>query len=241
MIKYYLVPVLLSILFFVSIFIFSFQIVDRFADFVFDYFNLRKPPTDDSTWEQTKGIMLRVAEVGGSLILKGAILYLWMKINKYVVLIVLSPLFAIISEKTDTILTGTEFKTTVKEFISDIFRGVRIAIRNFFIEMSLIILGTILSFFVPLLSPFIALFLFIVSAYYYGFSMMDYIAERRRMNIKESVRFIRQRKGMAIGNGTAYLVLAFIPFLGIIFAPIMAAVSATISVCEEEEASVTEQ
>ncbi|MEM9023886.1 MAG: EI24 domain-containing protein, partial [Bacteroidota bacterium] len=47
-----------------------------------------------------------------------------------IVLIMMSPVLAHLSEKTEKILTGTDYPFSVDQLVRDIFRGVLIALRN---------------------------------------------------------------------------------------------------------------
>jgi CysZ protein len=92
-----------------------------------------------------------------------------------------------------------------------------------------------ITFIVPIFIPFTAILLFMVSAYYYGFSMLDYSNERKRLSVKNSIHYIQKHKGLTLGNGVVYQLIISIPFFGAIFAPITAVVAATISVFEMDE------
>jgi CysZ protein len=155
--------------------------------------------------------------------------YIFWTFNKYIALIVLSPLLALLSEKTESILTGREFPFSLKTFLSDILRGVTIAVRNALIETVIIVLCTLIGFVFPLVSPVLFFLTFIVSAYFYGFSMMDYVSERHRLTMSEGVRLIRKNRVLAIANGGLFDVLMKIPVFGITFAPILGCVGATIA------------
>lgn len=149
--------------------------------------------------------------------------------GKYITLILLSPLLALLSEKTEELLTGKKYPFNVIQFTRDIWRGILIALRNMFLEFA-VIAGSFILIFIPVIGFFVPLLLFIVSAYFYGFSMMDYTGERKKWSIRQSVAFIRRRKGTAIANGSVFAALLWIPFLGVIAAPVFAAVAATVSV-----------
>jgi CysZ protein len=69
---------------------------------------------------------------------------------------------------------------------------------------------------------------FFIESYFYGFSMMDYSCERHRLNMSESIHFIRQHRGMAIGNGMVFYLFMLIPILGWMLAPSYAVIAATI-------------
>ena len=87
----------------------------------------------------------------------------------------------------------------------DVVRGVLIAMRNLFIEIGYMVLVFILGLFIPFVGGLVgSIFLFFISAYFYGFSFIDYTNERRRLTVKQSVAFMRQNKGLAIANGFVF-------------------------------------
>lgn len=157
------------------------------------------------------------------------------KFSKYVILILLSPVFAFLSEKVDEKLTGKQYPFDLFQLIKDVFRGVLIALRNLTIELFLIAILTLSSFFAGPLAILLVPVLWLISSYFYGFSMMDYTSERRKYSISNSVQFVRKNKGIALGNGMMYSVFDMIPVVGIVFAPINAVVGATISIIEKEK------
>jgi len=149
----------------------------------------------------------------------------------YLIIILLSPVFAFLSEKTENILTNRNTPFNVRQFLKDIRRGVLLALRNLTIELLLTLALFILSF-IPIVGYFTTLILFLVSAYFYGFSFIDYTLERQRLDIQHSVRFIRSNKGLAIGNGFVFCLVLMIPFIGVSlagFIAIISVVAATIS------------
>lgn len=155
--------------------------------------------------------------------------FVFYRFQKYIILILLSPVLAFLSEKTEKVLTGNDYPFNMDQFVRDIWRGILIALRNMLIEFAFIIGCFILTFFLPILIPFSMLFLFGLGAYFYGFSMIDYASERRRLGISASVRFIRAHKGVAIANGGLFQVMLWIPYVGFVFAPIVGVVAATIA------------
>ena len=165
------------------------------------------------------------------LVLRLLFFLIYAYLGGYIIIILMSPVFALLSEKTENILTGTYTPFNVRQFLKDIRRGVLLAIRNLTIELLLTLALFILSF-IPVVGYFTAIVLFLVSAYFYGFSFIDYTLERQRLNIHSSVRFIRSNKGLAIGNGFVFCLVLMIPFIGVSiagFISIISVVAATIS------------
>ncbi len=155
------------------------------------------------------------------------------KFSKYLVLILLSPVFALLSEKVEEKITGIVLPFNTAQFLKDIVRGIVLAMRNLLIELALIAVFTIAGLFGGPFALLVVPILWLISAYFYGFSMMDYTCERRKMSISQSVDFVRQNRGLALGNGAMYLILEKIPFVGLCIAPINAVVSATTCILEE--------
>ena len=123
----------------------------------------------------------------------------------YIIIMLMSPVFAVLSEKTEGILTGNKYPFNGDQMMRDVVRGIMIAFRNMFIELGYMIVIFVLSFFIPILGGVIgAVILFFIASYFYGFAFIDYTNERRRLSLKQSVQFIRANKGLAIGNGIVF-------------------------------------
>ncbi|MDG1916060.1 MAG: EI24 domain-containing protein [Crocinitomix sp.] len=128
------------------------------------------------------------------------------KFTLYIVVIVLSPMLSYLSERIENILSGNKYKFNLKQLISDIKRGIRIAMRNIFWEyfFILIILG-VASFFGGTVKNILIFSIPIaIGFYFYGFAFLDYINERRRLNIQQSIYFVSKHKGLAIAIGSIY-------------------------------------
>ncbi len=178
-----------------------------------------KPP------ENIRQVMSDVLSIGLSFVLVQVIF----KATKYIVLIFMSPILAIISEKIDKIITGNKYPYNFKLLIHDIKRGIKIALRNMAIEYTLFLIWIIIamSFSIPML--YTRIVLVCIGFYFYGFAMLDYVNERRRLSIDESIAFVRKNRGLAIGIGSVFSLLFFIPFIGIVIAPVVAIAAATIA------------
>lgn len=163
--------------------------------------------------------------------LKILFFFVFSTLSKYILLIIMSPIMALLSERTEEIITGKVYPFHFGQFIKDIGRGVVIALRNMCIEFSFIFLGFFIMW-IPVIGWAYALFLIIVSYYFYGFSMIDYVSERRKMGISKSTSYVRKHKGLAIGNGFIFSLIFAIPFIGAIIAAVIAPVAACIAVMD---------
>jgi CysZ protein len=164
----------------------------------------------------------------GSLILWLAMMMFYFSLFKFFYLIVGSPVFAYLSEKTEAIIEGKDFPLDYGQLIKDSIRAVRIALRNALWQtvyaFSLLLLSVIPI--VGWVTPVIAL---MVEFYYYGFSMLDYSMERHKKSATESISYIGTHKGLAIGNGLVFYVMHLLPIVGWVLAPAYAVVAATLS------------
>ncbi len=156
--------------------------------------------------------------------------FLYTSIYRYVVLAILSPALAILSEKTDKIISGHNYPFRFKQFLKDILRGILIVIRNFFIELGFMILLFFVGY-VPLIGWASPVIMFFITCYFYGFSMIDYSNERYKLKVRDSVTFVRKNRGMAVANGMVFYFIFFcIPVVGFIVAPAYSVIAATIAV-----------
>lgn len=183
-----------------------------------------------------------------------------MKFAKYIVVVILSPLLSIISQIVEKKLTSNVYPFSLQQTLHDIKRGVRIAMRNVmweYIFFLIILIISAIGWEEVSQSPVFYL-TFVFGFFYYGFSFIDYVNERRRLDIDQSIHFIRRHKGLAIAIGSVYSLLILVPVdlgkmvdfsgfseapfytLGVVllqfilwmlasFAPILAIVAATIS------------
>lgn len=163
------------------------------------------------------------------IVIKILVWYLLGRYMKYLILIILSPLFAYVSEKTEEIITSNKYPFSIFQFMKDVMRGAGMAIRNMILETGIIIIAGIISFVLPVISPLILVVLFFVNSYFMAFNFFDYVAERKRMDIGHSIRYMRENKMTLLGFGVAYNIVSWIPLLDWVLAPISAAAGAVIA------------
>ena len=162
------------------------------------------------------------------LILNLILLLFYFSLFKYLFLIIGSPLFAYLSEKTESMIEGKEYPFSFKQLMKDIIRGIKLALRNMLWQTVYTVSILILSF-IPVIGWVTPLLALLVECYYLGFSMLDYSCERNKLSTAQSIGFIGRHKGLAIGNGMVFYLMHFIPILGWLLAPSYAVIAATIS------------
>jgi len=147
------------------------------------------------------------------LLLEITIAVLLMKFAKYLVVALLSPLLAKLSEKTENILTGNKYPWNFAQLVNDVRRAMRIIVRNMMWEYFFFLIILIVSFIGwenPTSSPIFYL-TFVIGFYYYGFAFLDYINERRRLTMDQSIAFMRENRGLGVVIGGVYSVLILVP------------------------------
>ncbi|MEI9935011.1 MAG: EI24 domain-containing protein [Ferruginibacter sp.] len=180
-------------------------------------------------WMQTiEGTWLRFLFIFGQVILQMVLMLFYFSLFKYLILIIGSPLFAYLSEKTEAIIEGKDLPFNFSLLLNDIKRGIRQASRNALWQTVYTITLLLLSF-IPLLGWITPLIALMTECYYLGFSMVDYSCERNKLSTSQSIAFIGEHKGLAIGNGIVFYLMHLILIVGWILAPSYAVIAATLS------------
>ncbi len=208
---YFAAPALIGLLLGVVIFSTAWGIADNIGGWLLSYY----------PWEWGSGTLLKIANVFGGLFVGAFGLIIF----KQLVIALSAPFMSMMSEQIEKKMAGSQgpgFK--LSKMLSDLVRGLRIALRNIsrelFFTLVLFLLGLI-----PVFSPFTTVAIFMVQAYYAGFGNMDFTLERHT-NVRESVRFVRQHKGLALGNGAVFL-LILMTVIGFLFALPLSTAAAT--------------
>ncbi|MEK7255392.1 MAG: EI24 domain-containing protein, partial [Bacteroidota bacterium] len=165
----------------------------------------------------------KIAQLFGGLL----VLAVGLLIFKQLVFVVTSPFMSLLSEKVENQLRGKPGggNWSPNQILSDILRGLRIALRNLIRELLATIFLLLLGLF-PLFTPFTTALIFILQAYYVGFGNMDFALERH-FRYRESIRFVHRHRALALGNGVVFLLL-LLTFIGFLFAISLGTVAATI-------------
>jgi CysZ protein len=173
-------------------------------------------------WEWGAEAFTTIAEVfGGILIIAlGLILY------KHIIMALSAPFMSPVSEKIEAHLKGGVHIHRETSFRAQLWRGVRINVRNLGMELLLTIPILILGL-IPIVGIISTLLLFLVQAYYAGFGNMDYTLERH-YKYAQSINFVQKNRGHAIGNGIVFMLFLLIPVLGVILVLPLSVTAATV-------------
>jgi CysZ protein len=172
----------------------------------------------------------------GNLSLWMVMMLSYFSIFKYLFLIVGSPVFAYLSEKTEAIIEGKDFPFSLSQLTNDIIRGIGIAGRNA-LWQAVYTVALLVACIFPIVGLIIPIIAVLNECYYYGFSMLDYSLKRHNTSVSESMFYVGNHKGLAIGNGLVFYAMHWLPVVGWVLAPAYAVIAATLSIypLKEEE------
>ena len=178
-----------------------------------------------------------IAEIIGAVL----IVALGLIVYKAVVMALSAPFMSPVSEKIEAHLRPGEHYYRNTDFNDQLWRGIRINARNLFREL----VWTVPIFFlglIPVIGIIAPILLFCVQAYYAGFGNMDYTLERQ-FGYKDSIRFVKEHRGTAIGNGLVFMTVLIIPVVGLILVlplSVTAASLRTVEILEKEQFKLIE-
>ncbi len=211
--KYFAIPIGISILTAIIIGVSAYGFSDNIGHWV-----ARIWP-----WETGKNAFETFAEIIGGLfiIVIGLILY------KHIIMALSAPFMSPVSEKIEVYLNGENHRHRDTGFTEQLWRGIRINVRNLGMELLLTIPILLLNF-IPIIGNITATaLLFLTQAYYAGFGNMDYTLERHYA-YGDSISFVRSHRGEAIGNGIVFMLFLLVPFVGVILVLPLSVTSATV-------------
>lgn len=210
--KYFGIPIAISIVTATLILVSAYGLSDNIGSYISSFW----------TWDWGKNTFGFISEILSGLI----IIVIGFMVYKHIVMALSAPFMSPVSEKIEAYLTGVEnhqYRNT--SFKEQLWRGIRINVRNLAMELLLTIPILILSF-IPIINIFTTFILFLVQSFYAGFGNMDYTLERH-FKYSESIDFVKQNKGIAIGNGIVFMLFLLIPVVGIILVLPLSVTAAT--------------
>ncbi|MDE5610865.1 MAG: EI24 domain-containing protein [Odoribacter sp.] len=191
---------------------------------------------DEITWLQW---VSGFSNVFIKIVLRIGYFFLFATFGGYIVLILMSPVYSWLSERTETYLSGKAYPFSWRRLFWEIFRGLGIALRNMFVQLLFFVLFFLCSF-IPVAGVLAPFALFFTSAYFYGFSFMDYAMERKRFNVKESVRYVNRHMALTMGIGSVFALILMIPWIRIMACCFVSLLSVIASMVALHETETTE-
>jgi CysZ protein len=201
--SFFFVPMIISFLFGTAVFFTAYGLSDNLGRFfakVWVWEWGKETFTDIATW---LGVFV--------ILVLGFILY------KHVVMALSAPFMSPVSERIEKHFypqarNHVQHRDTSN--MEQLWRGLRVNLRNITYEIALTIPLLLLSF-IPVIGIFFTILLFFIQAYYAGFGNMDYTLERH-FKYRESINFVKRNRGISIGIGIVFMGMLFIPVLGVI-------------------------
>ncbi|WP_299217212.1 EI24 domain-containing protein [uncultured Dokdonia sp.] len=209
--KYFAIPMVISLLTATIIIVSAYSLSDNIGHWIEQIW----------PWEWGKKGFFIFAEILSALLIVavGFILY------KHIVMALSAPFMSPVSEKIEAHLLGANHTHRQTSFGAQLWRGIRINVRNLGMELLLTIPILLLGL-IPVIGIVSTVLLFLTQAYYAGFGNMDYTLERH-FTYEKSVRFVRNNKGQAIGNGIVFMLFLLIPVIGVILVLPLSVTAAT--------------
>lgn len=221
MMKYFIVPVIVNILL-ASLLVSAGWGLGDWVSSLFD--------NNDGGWLGVAGTAVRV-------VMPIVFFLLFIFVGGTIVIMVMSPIYTAISEKTDSVITGRVFSTSAAQTAKDIWRTVVISLKNTLKQLFLTLLCLLLNFIPVVGNVASVLMIFVINAYYFGYSFMDYTNERYRRSVAESNNVVFRYKYLAFAIGAIYALPMYV-FCGTFVAAFiggLSTVAATMAQIELEQ------
>jgi CysZ protein len=222
--RYFAVPMIISVVIFSGVAFTVYGLSDNLGRWISGLW----------VWDWGSETFLAISTILGGLIIAvlGLLLY------KHLVMALSAPFMSPVSEKIEKQLyphlaSDREYRKT--NDLQQLIRGLRINLRNLSLELCITVPLLLLSF-IPLVGFVTTPLIFLVQSYYAGFGNMDYTLERH-FRFRESVNFIKSKRGFAVGNGIVFMLLALIPIIGVILVlpiSVTAASKTTLEILNEQ-------
>lgn len=218
--KLLIIPAIVSLIIAFLIVVFAIKTSGIIVEGVLE--NFHSTSSDRTVHSLIEGLLM--------VVIRAFVFFFYLKIYRYLVLILLAPLLSIISSKVQTIATGPAKNNCTSKYLLVCTRGIKIAARNFFIEIILSTSIIVISFLIAWIMPLAPIAILLMECYFMGYSMADYRNEHFGITSKDSRKLINSYSGLVIGNGIIFNFLILIPLIGVLFAPAFALVASGLSI-----------
>lgn len=215
--KYFVIPMLISLVTALAVFSSAYTLSDNLGNFISKIW----------AWQWGKQTFLTISTLISGLI----IIVLGLIFFKHIIMALSAPFMSPVSEKIEKHLTrNTTNQHRKTTFFQQLWRGIKVNVRNLIMELLLTIPILLLKF-IPIVNILSTIMLFTVQAYYAGFGNMDYTLERH-FKYQESIQFVNKNKGLAIGNGIVFMALLILPIIGVVLVLPLSVTAATVKTVE---------
>lgn len=221
--KYFAIPIAISLITATTIGLLAWNLGDDLGVFIQKIW----------IWEWGAQGFQKVSNVMGVLI----ILVLGLILYRHIIMALSAPFMGVVSEKIEKHHYGEHHFHEESGFFQLLLRGIRINVRNLLLEILITIPIFILGF-IPVIGIVSSVLVILVQSYYAGFGNMDYTLERH-YTYSNSIKFVRNNRGIAIGNGLIFIVILMIPVIGIILVLPFSVTAASVATLKRMESDET--
>ena len=210
--KFFAIPMLISFIVFLMILFISFSFSDAIGNYISSFW----------TWDFGRDTINSLSRIFGGLLITviGFISF------KHITMALSAPFMGPISKIIEDDFNGVVSQTNTSTPSGLLLRGIRISLRNLLRELVLSI-PILLFGLIPIIGFFSVILLFLMQAYFAGFGNMDYTLERH-FSYQKSIFYVKNNRGLAIGNGIVFMLFLLIPFVGVILVHPFSVTAATI-------------
>ena len=154
-------------------------------------------------------------------------LWLQFKFTKFIVLVVLSPVFALATDAIAKVIRSEQSAFLEQDWKRSLVRGIRSAILlvllEFALSMALFLCLVALPFFIPGLGILTLIFPWLsglLSIWFYGAASLDYAWEQLGFGASSGLRASWKYRGITLGIGLPFFAAMTIPVLGFVTGPL---------------------
>lgn len=185
-----------------------------------------------STVNDTLGVVSYIPWVGSYLEEGKNILFGWVEgislfVYQFLIITALSPFHTLLSEKIDTNETGNKFDFGWEKVVNDIVRTLGVVILGGLLYLGVKLIWMLLAWIVGIsfLNPVVSA---IIIGFFTGFNSYDYCLERYDISVYKSWKYAWKHPLHMIITGGIFSSLLFIPYIGVVIAPVFLTIVGTI-------------
>ncbi|MEZ4986710.1 MAG: EI24 domain-containing protein [Saprospiraceae bacterium] len=147
---------------------------------------------------------------------------------KYFLLLLVEVLIFHFMQRALQEVEGTPLRTDFQTFLNAELRMLQVVVRTWAMELVATVLVSIFFGLITPISFLKPLVTFVVQCYFFGLVIMDNYNEQFGLNIKQSLAYSQQFKGIAFGLGFILYLFMLIPVVGVIAGTILVSVTAVL-------------